>query len=342
MAINPNTNATMSGRVTAPTLDYPYGSSKNESAPGAGDGTPYFLARADDIFGFQQWLLAQASIVPSGNADTVRASDYGDALRFLLNGAKASRRNLLIGNFFINQREVSGSVVLSSGDYGHDRFKAGAGGCSYTFATTNGVTTATISAGTLVQVVEAANIAAGGYILSHVGTAQVQINGGGFGDSGAVTATLDGSSNATVEYNAGTLSLPQLEPGAVVTSFDRRAVSEELSLCLYYYERIGKNGERTFFSEGGMVDADTFGGVIRYVEKRILPTITAPTADSAFTVNASGTRTSAAGGFSAGPDISGGTFLITMSTSDTAGYSGRCSVRNDINSSYFIGIDAEL
>jgi hypothetical protein len=80
MAINPSTNGTMTGRITAATLDYPYGSSKNESAPGAGDGTPYFLARANDIFGLQQWLLAQAGIVPSGSADTVLASDYGDAL----------------------------------------------------------------------------------------------------------------------------------------------------------------------------------------------------------------------------------------------------------------------
>jgi hypothetical protein len=76
MAINPNTNATMSGRVTAPTLDYPYGSSKNESAPGAGDGTPYFLARADDILGFQQALLAAAGLTPSGDADTALASQY--------------------------------------------------------------------------------------------------------------------------------------------------------------------------------------------------------------------------------------------------------------------------
>jgi len=80
MAINPSTNATMSGRITAADADYPYGSTKDETAPGAEDGTPYFKARADDLFGLMQWLLDQAGITPSGNADTVLASDYGDAL----------------------------------------------------------------------------------------------------------------------------------------------------------------------------------------------------------------------------------------------------------------------
>ena len=80
MAINPNTNATMSGRVTAVSAAYPFASAKDESSPGAGDGTPYFLGRADDIFGLQQALLNAASIVPSGNADTVLVSQYLEAL----------------------------------------------------------------------------------------------------------------------------------------------------------------------------------------------------------------------------------------------------------------------
>lgn len=80
MAINPNTNATMSGRITAPDADYPYGSAKDESSPGAGDGTPYFRARANDIFGLQQALLRLAGIVPSGNAETARNAQYLSAL----------------------------------------------------------------------------------------------------------------------------------------------------------------------------------------------------------------------------------------------------------------------
>lgn len=84
MALNINTK--YPGRVTAPSAGYPYGSSKNESAPGVGDGTPYELARADDIFGLQQALLASAGIVPSGNADTALVSEYLQSIVELASG----------------------------------------------------------------------------------------------------------------------------------------------------------------------------------------------------------------------------------------------------------------
>ena len=78
MAINPNTE--YAGRVTAPSSAYPYGSSKNETSPGAGDGTPYELARANDVLGMQQALLKSAGITPSGNADEVGTSEYVQAI----------------------------------------------------------------------------------------------------------------------------------------------------------------------------------------------------------------------------------------------------------------------
>jgi hypothetical protein len=80
MAINPSTNATMAGRITAADANYPFASAKDETAPGAGDGTPYFIARANDVFGLQQALLNAASITPSGNADTVVVSEYMQAI----------------------------------------------------------------------------------------------------------------------------------------------------------------------------------------------------------------------------------------------------------------------
>jgi len=74
MALNPGTK--YPGRITAPDANYTYGSSKDETAPGAGDGTPYELARANDIFGLQQALLLSAGIVPSGNSETQLVSQY--------------------------------------------------------------------------------------------------------------------------------------------------------------------------------------------------------------------------------------------------------------------------
>jgi len=108
MALNPSTNGTMSGRITAPDASYPYGSSKDETSAGAGDGTPYFKARADDIFGFQQALLSEASIVPNGNAETAISSQYLDSLRVL----SQLPYSPLMGEYPVGARVVGGDGNL--------------------------------------------------------------------------------------------------------------------------------------------------------------------------------------------------------------------------------------
>lgn len=130
MAINPNTE--YAGRVTAPSTEFPYGSSKNETSPGAGDGTPYELARANDIFGFQQALLKAVGIVPSGNADEVGASEYLQAIieeamgraSYLVEDAgsvadiylvKASTDNEKPRNYFDNMRVVFRVAAANTG-----------------------------------------------------------------------------------------------------------------------------------------------------------------------------------------------------------------------------------
>lgn len=151
-------------------------------------------------------------------------------------------KNLLIGNFRVNQRAVTGTVILAPGEYGHDRFKGGVGGCTYIFATSNNVTTIAISAGTLIQEIEGVNIESADYVLSWQGPAQAQIDGGGFGNSGEVIATLTGGTNALVEWGIGNVSLPQLEKGTVSTEFEMRPLGEELSLCQRYYWQLQGGG----------------------------------------------------------------------------------------------------
>tara|TARA_R110000822_G_scaffold306413_1_gene432688 strand:- start:391 stop:819 length:429 start_codon:yes stop_codon:yes gene_type:complete len=133
----------------------------------------------------------------------------GDLIVSTINGGAIGTKNVIInGNFGINQRAVTGSVVLSAGVYGHDRFKAGASGCSYTFATSANVTTLTISAGSLIQVVEGINLQTGTYTLSWTGTAQGKIGGGSYASSGT-TGSATGGTNLNVEFNTGTISLVQ-------------------------------------------------------------------------------------------------------------------------------------
>jgi len=149
------------------------------------------------------------------------------------------RRNAIInGNFGVNQRGVSGTVSLSAGEYGHDRWKAGASGATYTFATSGGVTTLDISAGSLIQVVEDVNLVTDTYVLSFEGTAQGKIGGGSFDDSG-VTGAVTGGSNLNIEFNTGTVSKVQLEVGNKPTPFEHRSIGEELALCQRYYVSLG-------------------------------------------------------------------------------------------------------
>ena len=182
------------------------------------------------------------------------------------------------GNFAINQQGVTGTVTLGAGEYGHDCWRGGSSGCSYTYATSNNVTTITIISGTLEQVIDGLDIFSGDYILSWSGTAQAQINSGGFGDSG-VTETLIGGANATVEFNAGTVSLTQIEKSSHFTEFEHRP--DELDLCrkrLFVPASLASTfiigARKVDATSGGSVTNATFSTSLKIPKMRVLPTIT--------------------------------------------------------------------
>lgn len=78
MAINPNDR--YPGQTTAPSADYPYGGARNQIVLGDNTGTPQEADLVNDIFGFQQALLIEAGIAPSGDPETAQDSQYLDAL----------------------------------------------------------------------------------------------------------------------------------------------------------------------------------------------------------------------------------------------------------------------
>lgn len=145
-------------------------------------------------------------------------------------------RNVLLNpNFIINQDVKSGSIVLTANAYGHDGWMAGAGGCTYTIATVENIQTVTISAGTLKQIIEGANLQSGSYFLTWSGTAQGRVDSGAYGTTGVI-GTAVGGVNQTVEFGVGTLSKMQYEIG-VATPFEFRPIPFELFFAQRYYEK---------------------------------------------------------------------------------------------------------
>lgn len=187
-----------------------------------------------------------------------------------INGGQLAglRNKITNGAFSINQRGLSGTVTLSAGQYGHDFWKAGASGCTYTFTTVNGLTTITILAGSLVQVVRGTNLDSGTHVLSWIGTAQGKIGAGAYAASG-IAGSVTGGANLAVEFGVGTLTKVQFEPGTIPTVFER--IPNELTLAL-----CKPRGQIVFGGFGGPSVAGGNGsGPIAYpVQPDGTPTVT--------------------------------------------------------------------
>ena len=155
------------------------------------------------------------------------------------------------GGFTINQRGYVSAAALASGAYGHDRWKAGAGGGNYSFTQLASDTTITIAANkTLIQVVEDKNVQATSYVLSWTGSALARYAVNSATPAGAYAASpilITGQTVGTtmsVEFgngaSAGTLGKVQLErasASAQATSFEQRPYGHELVMCQRYYEK---------------------------------------------------------------------------------------------------------
>lgn len=206
---------------------------------------------------------------------------------------------IINGDFRINQRQVSGTVDLSAGEYGHDRWKAGASGCTYTFTTSGGVTTITILSGTLQQVIESVNMETDNYTLSWQGTAQGKIDGIAYTSTPVTKAIVAG--NITVEFNTGTLTKVKVEQGTEATTFIQRKIYEEENACKRYYEIFG-------FGIIGVAQSPvlvTFFAQFK-ITKRTNPTIVLLTsAPNIEDVPASGSFTGTSSTIAAGSDVNG-------------------------------------
>lgn len=227
------TTTTTAAYLTAPG---PIGATTPNSIKGT---TGTFTGAVSGTTGTFTGAVAGTTGTFSGAVSGTTGTFTGNVTLPSINGGQLAglRNRIQNGGFSINQRGVSGTVTLSAGAYGHDRWKAGASGCTYTFATTANVTTLTISAGSLQQVVEGLNLETGTYCLSWTGTATGKIGAGSLSASG-VTGSITGGTNTTIEFSTGTLSKVQLEIGSA-TPFEQRPVGLELTLCQRYFQSVG-------------------------------------------------------------------------------------------------------
>lgn len=153
-------------------------------------------------------------------------------------GAAGFRNKVINGDFRVNQRSYASGAATVANQYTLDRWKvSGPGGIA--FATVNGKTTVTIPSGqTLRQVIEGINVQPGDYVLSWGGTSLGRINGGEYGASGHVIASLVGGSDVTVEFSSGSVDSVQLEVGGLKSPFETRHYGYEFELCQRYCRYI--------------------------------------------------------------------------------------------------------
>jgi hypothetical protein len=244
--------------------------------------------------------LAAASAAFSGLATAADPPDFDSSSKLVttewfarnIPAAKEISNRIINGNFAINQRGQVSGTALAAAAYGHDRWKAGASGCTYTFTTALPDTTITITAGSLTQIIEAGMIEGGVYTLSWTGTAQARVYQGApagvYAASPIVTPALPAGVNTIVEFNTGTIVRVKLEIGTVATPFNRQTMAKSLADCQrYYYQRLYTDG---WLCAGQVFAAGQVGGFLAWpVTMRASPTVsTSPSSSAIFCFTATG------------------------------------------------------
>jgi len=213
------------------------------------------------------------SYIASGKPTTLSGYGITDGMvRADVSAALVGLKNRLInGNFGIKQDATYASgASVPAGGHIHDGWKAGAGGCTLTWATSGIDVVLTITAGTVVQVIDGVDIEGGTYTLSQAGTAQGRVDAGSYvAGSQTVTGKTAGT-NISIEYGTGTVSKVQFEPGSFATAFERHPF--ELERCQRRYWVLGHD----VFMAGSSPAGPGFqtGANIQFpIKMRAIPTI---------------------------------------------------------------------
>ena len=101
--------------AVAPTTAYPLGSIKNDSVPGADDGTPLEKDWGNNVEGFHQALMAEAALTANGTADTAVASQLLEAVKIVAASVvKTQMRDVFypVGTYYGNDTDPTNPATL--------------------------------------------------------------------------------------------------------------------------------------------------------------------------------------------------------------------------------------
>jgi len=221
-----------------------------------------------------------ASTIVNADITSTRVQSKID-FDFLPKATGLAYQCIINGGFTVNQRGYVSNATLAAGVYGHDRWKAGAGGGDYTFTQLAQATTITIKTGkSLIQVIEDKNVIGGTYTLSWTGTAQARFGidsatpSGDYAASPITITTQTAGTVMSVEFNAGTLSNVVLNSGTVALPFMPKSYEEELRACQRYCYQVGSDNTYTVYALGLNESSTVSSGVINFpVSMRVNPTL---------------------------------------------------------------------
>lgn len=173
-------------------------------------------------------------------------------------GALGFRNKIYNGAFRLNSRGYVSGTALAAGSYangtgyGHDSWRAGPGGCTYTFTGSNAAgRVVTITVGTLITKAFGNDINVTEMVVSWVGTAQCRIGkgsllstsepSGSYANSPIIVTTTPGE-YVGFEFNTGTLSRVQFENGNTPTAFEWVPYYELLRYGNMIVPMVSRNG----------------------------------------------------------------------------------------------------
>ena len=200
--------------AVAPTTDYPLGSIKNDSVPGSDDGTPLEKDWGNNVEGFHQALMAEASLTASGSPDTAQVSQLLEAVKIVAASVvKTQMQDVFypVGTYYGNDSDATNPATL----FGFGTWVRVEGralmGCDGTGAGTFGtpgaqggaLTHTHTASGTAITV---AQMPSHSHSLTVTGQAGLGGNGNDFTNDGVSTFTLTTSSQGGGQTHTHSIS----------------------------------------------------------------------------------------------------------------------------------------